>query len=235
MSRLAQPTSSASMDNASHAMLSAMDVSTLAQTVSTALLDTTNVDLCVSRPATPINSLIVAATLAFLAIPTARPALVNSSAPLVPTLKQSQSMVSVMIAHILARPAAQLLLSARPALLASTLSAKLALLLAQPAQLQSMVFVSATVDTSTPTNASPLALLATVQLADNALNALPTALDAQAHPMLAPAVSADTHSMLSLDHAKSHQLANSDSTSLNPLMLAQGSALRTPSTTSLCA
>lgn len=93
----------------------------LAPTVLIVLQDTTNAALFALKLATLINILTRQAEPASLAILNARPAPANNSVPLVPTLKQSQSMVFVTIAHILAIHADQLHPFAQPASVDSTL------------------------------------------------------------------------------------------------------------------
>jgi hypothetical protein len=89
-------------DYARNATLNVMGALILAPTVLIVLQDTTNAVRFASRLAILINILMRQAEPASLAILNARHAQANNSVLLVPTLKQSQSMVFVMIVHTLA-------------------------------------------------------------------------------------------------------------------------------------
>ena len=178
---------------ASNATLNVMDALILAPTVSIALQDITNVDLFVLRLAILTNILMKPARLASPAMLNAKHAQANNSAPLVPTLKQFQSMVSVTIVHILATHADQLHPFAQAVSVDSTLSDQPALLLVPKEPPQSMESANAQMDSFTPTNVLLPAQLDMEQSVDNVLNALLTALHAQDLYQHAQAASMDTH------------------------------------------
>lgn len=202
------------MVSASPATLNAMAALVPALTASTALLDTTNADLSVLRPATPINSLITPPAHASPAMPSAKLAQASNSVPLAPILKPSLSTVSAMIAHTHATLVAQLLPFAPPVSLDSTLLDLPVLLPAPLEPAPSTEFASALPAISTPTSAFLHAPLDTDPLEDSALNVLPTALLAQELPLPAPAASMDMPLTLLLVSARLPPTANSANTSL---------------------
>lgn len=103
VSLLVHSASSVFKESVNNATLNVMDVSILVLPVSTALLDSSNVDHHAVKYAHPINLLKVLSILASHAILNVEPVLPNNSVLLVPILKPSQSTEYVTIALIHAR------------------------------------------------------------------------------------------------------------------------------------
>lgn len=137
-----------------------------------------------------------------------------------------------MTAHILAIPADQLPPSVPLASQDSTLLDLPVLLLAPPEPVQSMVYASAQLDTSSPISALLPAQPDTDPLADSALSVLITAPHAQDPPPHAHHASTDMPLTQSLASVKLLPTANSDNTSLSHPTDAPAFAPPEPTTTS---
>ena len=160
-------------------------------TVSSVLLITIDVDLSVRTPVYLTSLLTQQRGLASLATPIARPALLNSSVLLAPTLSQSPSMVSVTAALILVILVAPLLLSVDHASQVSVLLVPHVSQLAPPVPTPLMESVSAELDIFPATSVSRHAHLVSALLVVSVLSVMTTALVALDRRVLALAVSVD--------------------------------------------